>query len=259
VDDGRRLTRLSASSLIASVCRFVTSVSFASSVVGWDKDFPALTLSALQNKRTEFWDTRVQGRAECWQAIRVAVEAAESDGDSSTTQAILESAEMTPFDIERSDVCFTYDSKGFKYEIPLYCLYLPSNLLRDPPVKPASHSPLQVQPAPPKAVSSASDALDAEIKQPEALNAGTGKSLKFKVRFSTGLSDLAIEQRTSCSIGQLKALIHAKHADLAPERIRIYYLGKYMSHDKWNLGEIGMKKEMVRRTDKHAIVYGREV
>src|SRR5262245_14462449 len=104
-------------------------------VAGWDKEFPALTMAELQTKRAEFWDTRIGGRAECWQALRTAIES----GDESTQAAILESAEMTPFDIERAEWCFSYDTKGYKYEVPLFTMYVPSNLKKDaPPPKPAA-------------------------------------------------------------------------------------------------------------------------
>lgn len=45
-------------------CRFASlsavacsplSASFAASVVGWDKDFPEMTMAQLQNRRNEFW------------------------------------------------------------------------------------------------------------------------------------------------------------------------------------------------------------
>ena len=208
-----------------------------------------MTLAQLEAKRSEFWDTRVQGRAECWQAIRVAVEASESEGDMSTTQAILESAEMTPFEVERVDTCFSYDSKGFKYEIPLYCVFKPSNLLPTAVSssvgnnKPASNSPAQPLVVAPAPVKTAPALVENDQKAQEIVT--TGKPLSFKVRFSNGLPDLAVDQKTSCTIGQLKQLIQQKHPALGPERVRMYYLGKHMSQDRWNLGEIGMKSSMI--------------
>lgn len=179
------------------------------------------------------------------------MEACEPNGDTATTQAILQSAEMTPFDIERPDTCFTYDQKGFKYEIPLYCVFRPSNLLAAPAASkpsatsavPQQQQPLVVAPAPAKP----SPSLIASSDDQKAPDLAGGKPLAFKVRFSNGLADLAIDQKTSFTIGQLKQLIGKKYPDLTPDRIRVFYLGKYMSQDRWNMGEIGMKKEMVRR------------
>lgn len=226
------------------------AASFAAAVVGWDKEFPAITPSQLQSKRNEFWDTRVQGRAEVWRTLRVAVES----GEEGTSDAILESAELTPFDIENPEVCFCYDSKGFKYDIPLYCMYTPANLLQEPSAaaiaaaKAQQQAPLQVQVAPTSARQQTPAGEGEEVKSAEAAgdaSAPGGKTIKFKIRFSNGLADLSIDQKSSCTIGALKTLIATKYPDLAPERVRIYYLGKHMVSNQWNLGEIGMKKEMV--------------
>ena len=196
-----------------------------------------------------------------WQALRVAVEA----GDDSTSAAILESAGLQPFDIEAADRFFTYDSKGFKYECPLYCLYTPSNLLRDPPPgglavasTKSSQAPLQVQVAPSSARSQQHSSVNDEAKSAEASSAqsaagasavgvGTGKSLKFTIRFSNGLPDYPLDARSSTSISAIKSLICSRHPSLQPmhDALRLYYLGKWMSQPQWTLGEIGMKKEMV--------------
>lgn len=207
-------------------------------------------------------DTRVQGRQEMWQALRVAVEA----GDDSTSAAILESAGLQPFDIDAVERFFTYDQKGFKYEVPLYCLYAPSNLLRDAPppaaaaaTAKAAQAPLQVQVAPSSARSQQHSSVNDEAKSaepqsqvqagaaPATVGGGTGKSLKFTIRFSNGLADYPLDARSSTSIAALKSLICSRHPSLAPlhDSLRLYYLGKWMSQPAWTLGEIGMKKEMV--------------
>jgi len=93
--------------------------------VPWDKDFPPITMAQLQKRRDEFWDTRVEGRPEMWQAIRVSSEAE----DVMTSKTILESAGLTALDIDKPDCCFCYDERGFRYEIPMYVLQLPRNLI----------------------------------------------------------------------------------------------------------------------------------
>jgi len=98
------------------------------SAKAWEKDFPAITSVELKRRREEFWDTRVEGRKEIWQAIRLACEA----GDEGTSLAILDSAGVTPFDMNKPDCCFSYDDMGVKYEVPMYLLRDPSNLLTDP-------------------------------------------------------------------------------------------------------------------------------
>jgi hypothetical protein len=227
---------------------FINSCSVCScSSLRWDKEYPPITAAALQKRREEFWDTRVQGRAEMWAALRVACEAS---AEEATMAAILESAQLQPLDIEREGEAFTYDQRGFKYEVPLDCIYTPGSLIKGSS-SPRAQLVLQVQPAPAQGSSSArystEEAKSAEaaaVAQPAAV-AASGKSLKFKVRFSNGLPDLTLDQRTGCTIGQLKSVIAEKYPALTPDRTRIYYLGKFMSSHSWNLGEIGMKKEMV--------------
>ena len=61
--------------------------------------------STAQAKREEFWDTRVEGRAEMWQAIKLSVQA----GDEATARVIMQSAGLTSWDVDKSDSCFCYD------------------------------------------------------------------------------------------------------------------------------------------------------
>ena len=126
------------------------------------------------------------GRPECWQAIRVAVEASECGHDLASLQTILESADMSALDTDRIGYCFTYDSKGFKYEIPLYCIFQPTNIVNEssqPQPKQSTHSPntpLQVQPATKKVATQNEEQVEAET------DAQAGKMIKFKIRFSNG-------------------------------------------------------------------------
>jgi hypothetical protein len=182
-----------------------------------------------------------------------------------TASAILESANLQPLASDQADQAYTYDERGFKYDIPLYCVYNPSNLLRDPPAFAAATSvaaatasakqhqqqqTVQVQVAPSSARGRVGGAASDDSKQQDdaassAASPPSGKSVKFKVRFSNGLPDLVVDQRSSVTIASVKALIAAAHPSLTSDRIRLYYLGKLMASGSWSLHDIGMKKEMV--------------
>ncbi len=197
-----------------------------------------------------------------WQALRLACEALLVSSDEETASVILDSANMQQLQTEKDGEAFTYDRLGFKYIVPLYCIYTPANLLRDPPAAAAittiaaasaaaasasSGKTLQVQVAPnsTRAAASAAATVDVDASTAAASSSGTGKSLKFKVRFSNGLSDLLLDQRAGLTIGALKSLILSKHPSLiSSDRCRIYYLGKKLA-EQWSLGEVGLKKEMV--------------
>ena len=62
-----------------------------------DNKFPRMTRAALNKKREEFWETRLEGRPEMWQAIRLAVQAE----DEATQHSIMQAAGLTPWDWDR--------------------------------------------------------------------------------------------------------------------------------------------------------------
>lgn len=69
------------------------------------------TREEVQRKRQEFWDTRVQGSAEHWQALKAACEAA----DSRTAEAIVKASGLN---IHQGGISLCVDSSGLKYELP---------------------------------------------------------------------------------------------------------------------------------------------
>ncbi|KAJ1671566.1 hypothetical protein GGF38_000707 [Coemansia sp. RSA 25] len=84
-----------------------------------------MTLAELMRQRDEFWDTAAvyEGRAEIWQALRLACE---SD-DAQLAAAILESVGVSVPTGRIADGA--YDELGACYEIPQYCLCVPVNLV----------------------------------------------------------------------------------------------------------------------------------
>ncbi|KAJ2482553.1 hypothetical protein EV174_003183 [Coemansia sp. RSA 2320] len=83
-----------------------------------------MTMPELMRRRDEFWDTApvYEGRAEIWQALRLACE---SD-DSQLASAILESVGVSVPTARIADGA--YDELGACYTIPPYCLCAPVNL-----------------------------------------------------------------------------------------------------------------------------------
>ncbi|KAJ2840644.1 hypothetical protein FBU31_000243 [Coemansia sp. 'formosensis'] len=88
------------------------------------------TMAELMRQREEFWDTAAvyEGRAEIWQALRLACE---SD-DPQLALAILQSVGVTVPTGRIADGA--YDELGACYDIPLYCLCAPVNLVAGPNV-----------------------------------------------------------------------------------------------------------------------------
>ncbi|KNC48954.1 ubiquitin domain-containing protein 1 [Thecamonas trahens ATCC 50062] len=89
----------------------------------WKSDEP-MTKDDLARKREEFWDTAPYygGNEECWAALKSAVEA---PSRSAANDILLAAAITVPSGV----LTESYDRLGYKYEIPLYCLKEPSNMV----------------------------------------------------------------------------------------------------------------------------------
>jgi hypothetical protein len=87
--------------------------------------FGPLTETELKRMREEFWDTRVEGRQEMWQALKAAAET----NDETLRNEIVKAAGLTPAN-ERGTLESCYDELGNYYEVPVYCLRDPDNLVR---------------------------------------------------------------------------------------------------------------------------------
>mmetsp|Transcript_10335 Transcript_10335/g.18620 ORF Transcript_10335/g.18620 Transcript_10335/m.18620 type:complete len:144 (+) Transcript_10335:85-516(+) len=99
---------------------------------------PSITREQLIRLRNEFWETRVEGREEMWQALRAA---ADADSDELRDQ-IVSAAGIRPATAS-STLLACYDERGALYEVPVFCLIDPDNL-DEPPVcaefKDAAHA-----------------------------------------------------------------------------------------------------------------------
>nr|CAB3267475.1 ubiquitin domain-containing protein 1 [Phallusia mammillata] len=99
----------------------------------WKSDIP-LTEGQLLSKRDEFWDTApvFEGRREIWDALKAAAAALEA-GDNNLAQAIIEGANIT---LPHGTLLDCYDELGAHYQLPVYCLSPPVNLINDEQVSP---------------------------------------------------------------------------------------------------------------------------
>jgi hypothetical protein len=87
---------------------------------------PKLTRKALLKERTAFFDTRVTGRAEVWQAVRLVCESIEA-GELDQAQALIDAAGCTcpSGDVwgKRGGI---YDELGEKYIVPAWIIGIPA-------------------------------------------------------------------------------------------------------------------------------------
>lgn len=94
--------------------------------VRWCSQHP-LTASQLQRKREEFWDTApaFDGRVEIWNALKAAAQFLERD-DREMAQAIIDGADII---LPTGTLRDCYDRLGARYQLPLYVLIEPTNLI----------------------------------------------------------------------------------------------------------------------------------
>eukprot|EP00808_Paulinella_micropora_P031543 g64874.t1 len=202
-------------------------VFLADSLAGieWDTEIP-MHKQELYDKRQVFWETRIEGRQEAWQTIRMAAEC----GDPTTAKMILSSAGLTDYQIDKSlrrsvtDTCYCFDELGNRYDVPLYVLFSPRTLIDDPEEQAelAGESPVKQK------------ELEEQQKQGESkLSGGVSGStpdkeeIKVKVRLSSS-KDLALSLPIDANVLQLKTAVQQQE-DIAVSRLRVFVHGHRLS------------------------------
>uniref|UniRef100_A0AAY4CPN0 Ubiquitin-like domain-containing protein n=1 Tax=Denticeps clupeoides TaxID=299321 RepID=A0AAY4CPN0_9TELE len=179
----------------------------------WKSDYP-MTEGQLRSKRDEFWDTApaFEGRKEIWDALKAAAVALECN-DHDLAQAIVDGASIT---LPHGSLTECYDELGNRYQLPVYCLAPPVNLISE---------------------RSEEDASD--ISEPQVT---PKKEFQLKVRLSTG-RDVRLSSSMSDSIGQLKKQLQAQE-DIDAAHQRWFFSGKLLT-DKSRLQDTKIQKDFV--------------
>ncbi|KAM9716753.1 ubiquitin domain-containing protein 1 isoform 1-T2 [Menidia menidia] len=179
----------------------------------WKSDYP-MTEGQLRSKRDEFWDTApaFEGRKEIWDALKAAAVALECN-DHELAQAIVDGASIT---LPHGTLTECYDELGNRYQLPVYCLAPPVNL-----------------------ISERSDEDPGDSPEPLA---APKKEFQLKVRLSTG-KDLRLSASMADSIGQLKKQLQAQELiDVGHQRW--FFSGKLLT-DKTRLQDTKIQKDFV--------------
>ncbi|KAL9109355.1 MAG: hypothetical protein Q9227_005985 [Pyrenula ochraceoflavens] len=220
------------------------------------------TASQLARERTEFFETRVSGRREIWEAIQGATELMRN-GDLETAQAIVNAAGLilTTGDL----VDGGYDSLGALYRIPEQVLQDPDDIVPEDDPRAQQIDPNAISEVEGKApidgetdAEEEDDALGKEGLETTVL-VDKGKeserdSLKVKCRLSDrGGPDVVVMLGKSQNVGTLAGRVHAQAGvSTATQRIRIAYLGKILNEKKtlesqnWKEGHVVNAMVMAR-------------
>mmetsp|Transcript_12539 Transcript_12539/g.18937 ORF Transcript_12539/g.18937 Transcript_12539/m.18937 type:complete len:233 (+) Transcript_12539:145-843(+) len=184
------------------------------------REVEAITLEELQSQRIEFWESRVDGNRDMWNALRMASDAFLAD-DTALATAILDASNIN---LPNGTLEQCFDERGHEYKVPTFCYTTPSNIGTGA-----------------KAMDTTADSL---IKKNVV-----GRPTLLKVRINPGDHNLSIDTDTSISIAELKRLIHEAslvanekdaHFKICPEkRQRIFFLGKEMKNNQQVLEDLG--------------------
>ncbi|OQR71328.1 ubiquitin domain-containing protein 1-like [Tropilaelaps mercedesae] len=174
----------------------------------WKSEAP-ITEGQLRSQRAEFWDTApaFEGRREIWDALRAASVAAEG-GDYALAQAIVDGANIS---LPGGTLLDCYDELGNRYQLPIYCLCSPINLVED------TSSSLSDSPS------------------PESEPYLSGEELIVKVRTSTQGPDMRLALRTGETILHAKRRLQATiGVDSSNQR---WFFGGKLLQDKQKISE----------------------
>lgn len=173
-----------------------------------------MTEGQLRSKRDEFWDTApaFEGRKEIWDALKAAAVALECN-DHELAQAIVDGASIT---LPHGTLTECYDELGNRYQLPVYCLAPPVNLI--------------------------SERSDEDPNDSPEPSVATKKEFQLKVRLSTG-KDVRLSASMADPIGQLKKQLQAQEGIDAGHQ-RWFFSGKLLT-DKTRLQDTKIQKDFV--------------
>ncbi|KAM3913056.1 ubiquitin domain-containing protein 1 [Leptodactylus fuscus] len=179
----------------------------------WKSDYP-MTDGQLRSKRDEFWDTApaFEGRKEIWDALKAAAYAVENN-EHELAQAIVDGASIT---LPHGSLTECYDELGTRYQLPVYCLAPPINLIMERSEEDGTDTP-----------------------EPASNNR---REFPLKVRLSTG-KDVKLNASMTDTIGHLKKQLHSVEV-IEPCRQRWFFSGKLLT-DRMKLQETKIQKDFV--------------
>ncbi|XP_045188983.1 ubiquitin domain-containing protein 1-like [Mercenaria mercenaria] len=177
----------------------------------WKSDVP-LTEGQLRSKRDEFWDTApaFEGRKEIWDALKAAAYALET-GDHALAQAIIDGASIT---LPHGTLMDCYDELGNRYQLPVYVLGSPTNLIED--------------------------TSESEAGQEVDSNNLPGIETVIKFRLSSTNKDLKVKVRTTDTMLKIKKKLFELEK-VEPSKQRFFYAGK-MLNDKLKIEDVKIPK-----------------
>ncbi|RDL42288.1 Uncharacterized protein BP5553_02267 [Venustampulla echinocandica] len=219
----------------------------------WSSRSRVWTRAELDRERTEFFETRVAGRPEIWQTLRVALEVLWAGGDPEddtgilTAQTILDAAGIT---LPTGDLAGgAYDGFGAFYPLHQFVVSDPENMVDSP------------SGAAPAGDGEDKDAESDELDEDEILRRREEKGkavvnpkdlMNVRARLSDGAGpDLVVSVGKEDSVRLLTRRVFEESGLTQPKYIRIAYMGRILK-DNQSLIAQGWKDDHV----VNALVFG---
>jgi hypothetical protein len=189
-----------------------------------------ITQGDLNNMRTEFWTSRVDGNHQMWQTLRSACDALLEE-DLGLANAILDAASLiTP----NGTLEIVYDERGHQYKLPPYVYSKPMEWTGNIPLDSSNNTthtlPIDSCKSGTQSHQGGSGS-NAMITAP----APGGVPLKLRIRINPGDYTINITLDSNCSIAHLKhyladhgAAENAALQGITVPRQRIIYMGKQL-------------------------------
>ncbi|XP_072301867.1 ubiquitin domain-containing protein 2 isoform X1 [Eucyclogobius newberryi] len=200
----------------------------------WKSDYP-MTEGQLRSKRDEFWDTApaFDGRKEIWDALRAAASAFEGN-DHPLAQAILDGASIT---LPHGALTECYDELGNRYQLPVYCLSPPVNMIEERSDEPDGSDP-DSSAADPNSTSGGGGGGGGGGGDPAVV----GGETQLRLRLSTG-RDLRLTVRATDTVGMMKRRLQS-HEGVAANTQRWFFSGRPLT-DRLRLDQLNISKDYV--------------
>ncbi|XP_033834878.1 ubiquitin domain-containing protein 2 [Periophthalmus magnuspinnatus] len=200
----------------------------------WKSDYP-MTEGQLRSKRDEFWDTApaFEGRKEIWDALRAAASAFEGN-DHLLAQAILDGASIT---LPHGALTECYDELGNRYQLPVYCLSPPVNMIEERSDEPDGSDP-DSSAADPNSTSGGGGGGGGGGGDPAVV----GGESQLRLRLSTG-RDLRLTVRSTDTVGMMKRRLQNQEG-VAANTQRWFFSGRPLT-DRLRLDQLNISKDYV--------------
>ncbi|RMZ02754.1 hypothetical protein D0862_05892 [Hortaea werneckii] len=207
---------------------------------------PPWSRTMLERERASFFDTRVTGRQECWEAVRLVCEMLRQ-GNVADAQGVLDAANLS---VPQGRVAIdkgrhrhrggVYDERGELYDVPLWVVADPQDVVEDE----EADAEKDLDGTASDSDGGAGDEEDAAAGQQRREEKGKGRAedigelLSVRCRLSNLGSDVVVEVGSKQKV---TVLVRNIQQQIGPKRLRLVYLGRTLMEGK-SLEELGWQQ-----------------